>query len=165
MVVAHTIAQETTATTKTHKNRRKISKKNGGQPRSGEASTSHVALADDTEMVYDGSITDVISGSTQTQDDELMIDVDSSNLPAQADVPAFPPVAPGANKASLKSESRRIPVPPHRMTPLKKEWLNLFGPLTEILFLQVRMNVQRRCVEIRVRPKTLSSSSYLIPPF
>ena len=42
-------------------------------------------------------------------------------------------------------------IPPHRMTPLKKEWINIFGPLTEMLGLQVRMNVQRKCVEIRVR--------------
>ncbi|KAJ3492129.1 hypothetical protein NLI96_g229 [Meripilus lineatus] len=35
------------------------------------------------------------------------------------------------------------------MTPLKKDWVNVFGPLTEMLGLQVRMNVQRKCVEIR----------------
>ena len=37
------------------------------------------------------------------------------------------------------------------MTPLKKDWVNIFGPLTEILGLQVMTNVQSVCVEIRVR--------------
>ncbi|KAJ7709616.1 hypothetical protein B0H17DRAFT_1028497 [Mycena rosella] len=56
--------------------------------------------------------------------------------------------------SALKSETRRIAIPPHRMTPLKKEWINVFGPLTEILGLQVRMNVQRKCVEARTSKAT-----------
>ena len=85
-------------------------------------------------------------------DDELMIDVDPTSLaPETSAAPTFAPVAPGADKTTLKSETRRISIPPHRMTPLKKDWLHIFGPLTEILGLQVRMNVQRRSVEIRVR--------------
>ena len=89
---------------------------------------------------------------TANVDDESMIDTDPTvlSLDPSSSALAFPPVAPGAEKTTLKSEMRRIPMPPHRMTPLKKDWLNIFGPLTEILGLQVRMNVQRRCVEIRV---------------
>ncbi|KAF8163570.1 hypothetical protein B0H34DRAFT_650278 [Crassisporium funariophilum] len=84
-----------------------------------------------------------------------MIDTDPAALaPSGSAAPAFPPVAPGAEKTTLKSETRRIPMPPHRMTPLKKDWLNIFGPLTEILALQVRMNVQRRSVEIRSSKQT-----------
>lgn len=52
-------------------------------------------------------------------------------------------------------------MPPHRMTPLKKDWLSIFGPLTEILGLQVRMNVQRKSVELRVCFGVLSSASVL----
>jgi RNA-binding protein PNO1 len=36
------------------------------------------------------------------------------------------------------------------MTPLKKEWVNVYGPLVEMMGLQVRMNVKRRCVELKV---------------
>lgn len=50
----------------------------------------------------------------------------------------------------LKAEERRIPIPPHRMTPLKKDWVNIYGPLVEMMGLMVRMNVGRRCVELRV---------------
>lgn len=86
-----------------------------------------------------------------------MIEVDSTDVLPPSDAPVFAPLPASAAKTSLKSEMRRITIPPHRMTPLKKEWVNIFGPLTEILGLQVRMNVQRRCVETRVRRHVLSS--------
>ncbi|KAI0797608.1 hypothetical protein C8Q75DRAFT_709284 [Abortiporus biennis] len=83
-----------------------------------------------------------------------MIDIDTDTLPSQNAAPAFAPLPASAQRTNLKSETRRIPIPPHRMTPLKKEWVNIFGPLTEMLGLQVRMNVQRRCVEIRTSKAT-----------
>ena len=85
-------------------------------------------------------------------DDEVMIDTDISATTgiAPTSAPSFPALTGSALQASLKSEMRRIPIPPHRMSPLKKDWINMFGPLTEILGLQVRMNVQRKAVEIRV---------------
>ncbi|KIY43520.1 eukaryotic type KH-domain (KH-domain type I), partial [Fistulina hepatica ATCC 64428] len=73
--------------------------------------------------------------------------------------PAFPALPAGAGKGLLKSELRRIPIPPHRMTPLKKDWINIFGPLTEHLGLQVRMNVHRRCVEARTSKATKDVSA------
>ena len=94
-------------------------------------------------------------------DDEVMIDTDTSAPTgiATTSAPSFPALTGSALQASLKSEMRRIPIPPHRMSPLKKDWINIFGPLTEILGLQVRMNVQRKAVEIRV------SVPYLTRPF
>ncbi|EJD05923.1 uncharacterized protein FOMMEDRAFT_78881 [Fomitiporia mediterranea MF3/22] len=81
------------------------------------------------------------------------------SAPAPASTPntiTFEPLSTAAQQAALakKSEMRRIPIPPHRMTPLKNEWVNIFGPLTEVLGLQVRMNVHRRCVEIRTSKYT-----------
>jgi RNA-binding protein PNO1 len=81
------------------------------------------------------------------EDDVLMIETDDVLTSA----PVFPPLPASASQTALKSETRRVAIPPHRMTPLKKDWINIFGPLTEILGLQVRMNVQRKCVELRVR--------------
>jgi hypothetical protein len=85
-------------------------------------------------------------------DDELMIDTNPSSTTglAPTSAPSFPALTGSALQTSLKSEMRRIPIPPHRMSPLKRDWINIFGPLTEILGLQVRMNVQRKAVEIRV---------------
>ncbi|KDQ18005.1 hypothetical protein BOTBODRAFT_104778 [Botryobasidium botryosum FD-172 SS1] len=68
--------------------------------------------------------------------------------------PAFPPLPASAQTGLLKSEIRRIPMPPHRMTPLKNDWVNIFTPLTEILGLQVRMNVQKRSVEVQTSKHT-----------
>jgi len=84
-------------------------------------------------------------------DDELMIDTNPSTTgPATTSAPSFPALTGAVLQTSLKSEMRRIPIPPHRMSPLKRDWINIFGPLTEILGLQVRMNVQRKAVEVRV---------------
>ncbi|KAL5533054.1 PNO1 [Sanghuangporus sanghuang] len=93
-------------------------------------------------------------------DDTLMID--ESAAPAlnpsdsATDALTFEPLSAAAQQAALakKTEMRRIPIPPHRMTPLKNDWVNVFGPLTELLGLQVRMNVQRRCVELRTSKYT-----------
>ncbi|KAH7340617.1 hypothetical protein B0J17DRAFT_569149 [Rhizoctonia solani] len=69
-------------------------------------------------------------------------------------VPSFPALPASAQRATEKAETRKIPIPPHRMTPLKKDWVNMFSPLTEMLGLQVRMNVQKRAVEIRTSKHT-----------
>lgn len=50
----------------------------------------------------------------------------------------------------VKNEYRRIPVPRHRFTPLKQNWDSILKTLVEHMKLQVRMNVKRRCVELRV---------------
>ena len=93
-------------------------------------------------------------------DDEVMIDTDPSaaGLPPPSSAPSFPALTGSALQTSLKSEMRRIQIPPHRMSPLKKDWINIFGPLTEILGLQVRMNTQRKAVEIRVSPPSFLHS-------
>ena len=52
---------------------------------------------------------------------------------------------------SGKSETRKIPVPPHRYTPLKENWMKIFTPIVEQLKLQIRFNLNARKVEIRVR--------------
>ncbi|OBZ69077.1 Pre-rRNA-processing protein PNO1 [Grifola frondosa] len=145
MVVVH--AQPSTSAVAPHKkNRRKLSKK---------TKPTETAVEDDHEMgdaPPDAPSCKVHHDGTG-DDDELMIDTDPS-LPPQSSAPAFPPLPASAQRAVLKSEMRRIPIPPHRMTPLKKDWVNIFSPLTEMLQLQVRMNVQRKCVEIRTSKHT-----------
>ncbi|KAL8435603.1 hypothetical protein ACSSS7_002374 [Eimeria intestinalis] len=47
---------------------------------------------------------------------------------------------------------RRLPVPQHRYTPLKQQWVDLIKPLILHMKLQVRMNLKRRCVELRAAP-------------
>ncbi|XP_011863871.1 PREDICTED: RNA-binding protein pno1-like [Vollenhovia emeryi] len=57
-------------------------------------------------------------------------------------------------------EQRKIPVPAHRYSPLKENWIKIFTPITEHLKLQIRFNLKTRNVEIRTSPET-SDMSYL----
>lgn len=49
-----------------------------------------------------------------------------------------------------KTQFRRVPVPPHRLTPLREAWLKIFNPVVEHMKLQIRMNTKTRHVELRV---------------
>lgn len=173
MVVAHPPAAQSSQTpSKKRKNRRKLHKKSTSAPGTTpqqpkpESSHSDEQLADITDTLSQPIDTSSLfpapqqpSATNVDDDDELMIDASAPSLSAPTAAPVFPPAAPSKNKALLAPETRRVPIPPHRMTPLKKDWINIFGPLTEILGLQVRMNVQRRCVEIRVRKSLMLMSS------
>lgn len=56
-----------------------------------------------------------------------------------------------------KEETRRIPVPANRYTPLKENWMKIFTPIVEHLGLQIRFNLKSRNVEIRVRRRVAVS--------
>jgi Predicted RNA-binding protein (contains KH domains) len=147
MVVAHT-SSACGPSSVPRKNRRKISKKT---PRIADTAGHDDNDEEMSEVPTSGATAQPIaSESTGASDDQLLISMDPSSLPQPTSAPAFPPLPANAGKSALKSETRRIAIPPHRMTPLKKDWINIFGPLTEILGLQVRMNIQRKCVEARV---------------
>ena len=50
---------------------------------------------------------------------------------------AFPPIK--REKLADGSEVRKIPVPSHRYTPLKENWMKIFEPIVEHLKMQVRV--------------------------
>nr|WCZ58766.1 pre-rRNA-processing protein PNO1 [Seculamonas ecuadoriensis] len=68
--------------------------------------------------------------------------------------PDFAPLSADKLKSAVKQEFRKIPVPPHRFTPLKKEWLKVYQPIVENMKLQVRMNLKSKSVELRTCPAT-----------
>ena len=45
---------------------------------------------------------------------------------------------------------RKVPIPAHRYTPLKENWMKIYTPVVEHLHLQIRFNLKSRNVEIRV---------------
>lgn len=49
----------------------------------------------------------------------------------------------------VAQQYRKIPIPPHRVTPLKNNWLKIYSPLVEHLKLQVRFNLKTKNVELR----------------
>lgn len=88
-------------------------------------------------------------------------DEDAAANPAEGSSsrPSFAPLsraqqASSSSSTAAKIQLRRIPIPPHRLTPLKADWAKLYTPLVDVAQLQVRMNVPRKCVEIRSSPHT-----------
>jgi len=62
---------------------------------------------------------------------------------------SFQPVSHHSN-AGL-TQRRKVGIPPHRMTPLKRDWIKIYTPLVEECGLQVRMNAGKRLIEMKVR--------------
>ncbi|EDP49209.1 pre-rRNA-processing protein pno1 [Aspergillus fumigatus] len=71
--------------------------------------------------------------------------------------PVFTPIADAGTV--LRVETRKVPVPPHRMTPLKANWPKIYPPLVEHLKLQVRMNIKNRAVELRTSKFTTDTGA------
>jgi RNA-binding protein PNO1 len=72
--------------------------------------------------------------------------LDEPSQPNKSGVkPKFAPVT-AYEENGKKIEFRRVPVPQHRMTPLKNAWLTLYQPVTENLKLDMRMNLKTRKV-------------------
>ena len=96
-------------------------------------------------------------------DDDLLVDIvnplpaDSQLLSTQPEATGMqideegrPRFSPAKNSdAPHITETRKVLIPPHRMTPLKVSWPKIYPPLVEHLKLQVRMNVKARAVELR----------------
>ncbi|GAV63354.1 KH_1 domain-containing protein [Cephalotus follicularis] len=49
---------------------------------------------------------------------------------------------------------RKVPVPPHRYSPLKKAWMDIYTPVYEQMKIDIRMNLKARKVELKTRPDT-----------
>lgn len=107
---------------------------------------------------------DPTAQATAPTDDAMIIDpnalpVEEVAVPApgmQVDVEGRPKFAPASTSTHgpLRSETRKVPIPPHRMSPLKSSWTKIYPPLVEHLKLQVRMNVKSRAVEVRTSKHT-----------
>ena len=85
------------------------------------------------------------------QDTAIQIDEDGH--------PQFPPADPSTITTSIRIQARKVPIPPHRMTPLKSSWPKIYPPLVEHLKLQVRMNVKSRAVELRTSRHTTDAGA------
>jgi len=84
--------------------------------------------------------------TTEPVDDAVSMEVQDSTAPKR---PNLPPID-GENIMGVRGELRKIPIPPHRYTPLKMNWAKLIEPVVEHLHLQIRHNLKTRNVEIKV---------------
>ncbi|KAJ1620218.1 hypothetical protein T492DRAFT_1079463 [Pavlovales sp. CCMP2436] len=95
---------------------------------------------------------EVASGEDEEDDDEMEGGGKRvRNAAGEAVKPDFPRMK---HQAGVASEYRLVQVPPHRMTPLKQNWMALYTPIVEQLKLDIRMNPRRRCVELRTSNHT-----------
>ncbi|KAF2645982.1 Pre-rRNA-processing protein PNO1 [Massarina eburnea CBS 473.64] len=60
---------------------------------------------------------------------------------------------------AFKHEQRKVPVPPHRISPLKATWPKIYPPLVEHLKLQVRYNTSKQSVELRTGRSTTDTGA------
>lgn len=78
---------------------------------------------------------------------------EESSSSAAVKRPHFPALS-GDQLGGGLDEMRKVPVPSHRYTPLKENWLKIFTPIVENLHLQVRFNLKTRQVEIKTCKET-----------
>lgn len=93
------------------------------------------------------------STPTQTNDTSMQLE-DEEGRPRFAETATT--ISP---TTAQKIQTRKVPVPPHRMTPLKNSWPKIYPPLVEHLKLQVRMNMKSRAVELRTSRYTTDSGA------
>ncbi|GAA5881005.1 hypothetical protein JCM3774_003065 [Rhodotorula dairenensis] len=120
----------------------------------------------------DAAMNAVTSGSAgEDDDDDDAVMIDPSQLPTPvvrtpiAQLEAAAAASGGdpntlsfgaitQHNASGLTQRRKISIPPHRMTPLKRDWIKIYTPLVEECGLQVRMNVAKRQVEMKTSKHT-----------
>lgn len=51
-------------------------------------------------------------------------------------------------------QMRKVPVPPHRLSPLRKHWMEIYEPVVRHLKLQIRMHVQSKSVQLKISKET-----------
>src|SRR5271156_894506 len=105
----------------------------------------------ETDQVVTSTTTPVTTTTQTSQPEDTAMQIDEEGRPR------FPPTS--ADTTTLRIQSRKVPVPPHRMTPLKSSWPKIYPPLVEHLQLQVRMNIKSRCVELRTSKHTTDASA------
>ncbi|KAF1949587.1 Pre-rRNA-processing protein PNO1 [Byssothecium circinans] len=105
--------------------------------------------------------------TTPLLDMHTLTDSASPSTPASASEPTPPTSAPIVDESgrpkfapskdvplAFRREQRKVPVPPHRTTPLKNAWPKIYPPLVEHLKLQVRYNTKKQSVELRTGAHT-----------
>lgn len=75
------------------------------------------------------------------------------SAPTLPSPPSFSVLSARALSRAAK-QTRRIPVPSNRLTPLKSHWMEIYQPLVKHLKLQVRMNLRTRAVELKTSSAT-----------
>ncbi len=117
-----------------------------------ETSIINDATAMDTEedVLIDAAYSnnnDETQNNNEAQNDNERNETSNGVVLDESGKPRFPSVANSGMK--IKLQTRKVPIPPHRMAPLRNAWMKIYPPLVEHLNLQVRMNTKKKTVELR----------------
>ncbi|CAO3673299.1 unnamed protein product [Umbelopsis vinacea] len=116
-------------------------------PKLANKNTATDEIVDEDEVLIDA---ESLPLSTLEKDSTMQVDQGEGSTD---DKPVFKALK-AKQMASTSNQARKVPIPPHRLTPLKKSWLQIYSPLVEHLKLQVRYNTKSRAVELRVSKQT-----------
>lgn len=112
---------------------------------------------DDEDMLIDTNAipTTTVEDQDQSEPSNSLTIQQGETTELQLDESGKPKFS-AASKSNMKVklESRKVAVPPHRMTPLKNVWSKIYPPLVKHLKLQVRMNLKTKTVELRTNKYT-----------
>ena len=97
-----------------------------------------------------------ISPSQKQDEPSSLMEIDEDGRPRF--LPATNTSSPTTDSAH-RIQSRKVPIPPHRMSPLKSSWPKIYPPLVEHLKLQVRMNIKSKAVEMRTSKFTTDAGA------
>lgn len=78
---------------------------------------------------------------------------EAASLQKLPEAPSFKALSAKAIRKTGK-QVRKVPVPPHRMTPLKSKWMEIYEPIVKHLKLQIRMNIRNKTVELKTSKAT-----------
>ncbi|AEO55513.1 hypothetical protein MYCTH_2137771 [Thermothelomyces thermophilus ATCC 42464] len=128
-----------------------------------------------TALVQPAAAPDPVAVPAPEQKDELLVDMQEASAleptavapPTNAedtdmaiDEEGRPRFAPGKDVNPVRrAETRKIPIPPNRMSALKNNWSKSYPPLVDHCKLQVRMNVKEKRVELRSSRFTTSNDA------
>lgn len=67
------------------------------------------------------------------------------------------------NKALMSSKPmyRKVQISPHRLSPLKNNWVKIYPPIIDHLNLQVKLNLSKKTVDLRSHAKTINPEGAL----
>ncbi|KAF9167517.1 pre-rRNA-processing protein pno1 [Actinomortierella ambigua] len=119
----------------------------GPKPLEKKAHTKDIE-EDEDDVLIDADQLPTHGNATSGQSEDMDMDA------ATDDKPQFRALKANEMTSKQSAQQRKIPIPPHRMTPLKNDWMKIYTPLVEHLKLQVRMNIKTKSVEIRTSKHT-----------
>jgi RNA-binding protein PNO1 len=83
----------------------------------------------------------------------MEVDTVSSESKVLPPKPKFEPLKPHEISTG-QVQFRKVSVPPHRYTPLRKAWMDIYTPIYEQMMIDIRMNLKPRKIELKTRHDT-----------